>query len=427
MSFQCQRQKAALRFYDHICFMTELASSGASKPLRGIRVLDLTRVASGPFATMQLGDLGADVIKIEEPSLGDESRRYGPPFIGVESAYFLSVNRNKRSCAIDLKTPEGQALIFSMAGLCDVVIENFRPGTQEKLGVSYEDLKQNNPELIYCSITGFGASGPDAKRPGYDLILQGESGVMGITGEKDGSPMKVGTSVADMVSGLYAAQGILAAIVERKSTGRGSRLNISMLDSLASLLTFNAGIYFATGESPTRRGNEHPTICPYETFEVKDGWLNLGLANDKFWELFCERVGSSKLSNDSRFRSAPERVRHATELRPLVAEILRDESRDHWIEVLGSVGIPCGAIRTVQEVCESEQMTSRNMIITMEHATLGPVRNIDTPIRIDDPEPRHVIAPPVLGGDTRQVLEELLELSPAEIELLEEKGVIRCG
>ncbi len=248
--------------------------------LSGVRVLDLCRVVSGPFATMQLGDLGADVLKVETPGSGDESPTYGPPFPGGESAYFMSVNRNKRSCAIDLKSPAGRGLVVRLAAAADVMVENFRPGTLERLGLGYDVLAQNNDRLILCAITGFGRSGPQADRPGYDLIVQGESGVMEITGEPDGPPVKVGTSIADLVTGLYCAQAVLAALARRGRTGTGGRVDVSMLDAMASLLTFNAGIYFATGASPRRRGNAHPTISPYETFEAADGWLNIGIAND---------------------------------------------------------------------------------------------------------------------------------------------------
>jgi crotonobetainyl-CoA:carnitine CoA-transferase CaiB-like acyl-CoA transferase len=261
-----------------------------SAPLGNVRVLDLCRVVSGPFATMQLGDLGADVVKLEEPGRGDESRSYGPPFLGSESAYFLSVNRNKRSCAIDLKSKCGCELIVRLASAADVVVENFRPGTLERLGLGYDVLSRENKRLILCSISGFGRTGAYANRPGYDLIIQGESGVMDVTGEAHGSPMKVGISIADLVTGLYAAQAVLAALMQRDRTGCGGRVDVAMLDAMASLLTFNAGIYFATGQSPGRRGNAHPTISPYETFQAADGWINVGVANHKFWIAFCEAM-----------------------------------------------------------------------------------------------------------------------------------------
>ncbi|WP_270937626.1 CaiB/BaiF CoA transferase family protein, partial [Falsiroseomonas oryzae] len=319
-------------------------------PLAGIRVLDLTRVVSGPFATMLLADLGADVAKVEEPGRGDESRSYGPPFQGGESAYFLSINRNKRSLALDLKSEAGRAAALALAAQADVVVENFRPGALDRLGLGWEALQAVNPRLILCSITGFGREGPDAGRPGYDLIIQGEAGVMDITGVPDGPPTKVGTSIADLVTGLFASQAVLAALRRRDlQGGRGSRVEVAMLDALASLLTFNAGIYFATGRSPARRGNAHATIVPYETFEAADGWVNIGVANDKFWALFCGVAGCEGLRDDPRFARAPDRVAHRAELLPLLAPLIRAEPRRHWVAALGAAGVPCGEIRRVGE------------------------------------------------------------------------------
>lgn len=402
-------------------------AQGDSKLLSDITVLDLTRVVSGPFATMQLGDLGAQIVKIEEPEHGDDSRAFGPPFIGGESAYFLSVNRNKKSVAIDLKTPAGKELLLKLVESADVLVENFRPGTMARLGLEEANLKVRNPNLIYCSITGFGTSGPDAQRPGYDLILQGESGIMDITGDPDGQPTKVGTSVGDMIAGLYATQAILAALYKRKSGGAARSVHVSMLDSLASLLTFNAGIYYATGDSPTRRGNEHPTICPYETFQVSDGWLNLGVANDKFWHLFCQVTGAQTLEADPRFKSAPLRVTNRKELRPLVTELLTSNTRAHWMSALGRAGIPCGEIKTIQEVCEAPQLKSRGMVIHMEHPTAGTVMNIDSPIRVDDKNAADDAPPPLLGQHTRTVLEHLAGISQSDLDVLESEGVIRVS
>src|SRR5262245_2175278 len=300
-------------------------SSSSTGPLAGLRVLDLTRVVSGPFATMQLGDLGADVAKIEQPGSGDDSRAFGPPFPGGESAYFLSVNRNKRGCAIDFKSDAGKDVLLRLASVADVVVENFRPGTLERLGLGYDVLASANPRLILCSVTGFGRSGPDADRPGYDLIIQGESGVMDITGEAGGPPTKVGTSIADMVSGLYATQAVLAALMRRERTGQGGRVDVSMLDAMASLLTFNAGIYFSTGQSPARRGSAHATISPYEPYEAADGWVNVGVANDKFWTLFCPAIGHPDLASDARFAKAPDRVVNRAALKDILTPIFRQE------------------------------------------------------------------------------------------------------
>lgn len=382
------------------------ASGGEA--LSGIRVLDLCRVVSGPFATLQLGDLGADVVKVEDPRAGDESRRYGPPFVNGESAYFLSVNRNKRSCTIDLKSPAGRDVALALAGVADVVVDNFRPGTLDKWGLSWEALSACNPRLIQCSITGFGRTGPDADRPGYDLVIQGESGVMDITGEADGPPMKVGTSIADLVTGLYAAQSVLAALMRRERTGAGGRVDVSMLDAMASLLTFNAGMYFATGESPKRRGNVHPTISPYETFEASDGWINVGVANDKFWALFCGVIGRRDLEADPRFDAAPRRAANRTILAGILSPILASRTRAGWLADLRAAGIPAGAIKAVGEVCEAPQLVARGMVQSVAHRVSGDVRFIARPTRFDDRPPAPSTAPPLLGEHTAEVLSEWL-------------------
>jgi crotonobetainyl-CoA:carnitine CoA-transferase CaiB-like acyl-CoA transferase len=382
--------------------------SSSTEALSGIKVLDLCRVVSGPFATMHLGDLGADVVKIEDPRIGDESRRYGPPFVNGESSYFLSVNRNKRSCAIDLKSPAGRDAALALANVADVVIDNFRPGTLDKWGLSYAALSADNPKLIQCSISGFGRTGPDASRPGYDLILQGESGVMDITGDPDGPPMKVGTSIADLVTGLYASQAVLAALVKRERSGVGGSVDVSMLDAMASLLTFNAGMYFASGVSPKRRGNVHPTISPYETFEANDGWLNVGVANDKFWSLFCSVVDRKEIETDTRFDKAPKRAANRAALAEILKPIFRSRPRDHWLDVLGKAGIPCGAIRTVGEVCESPQLVQRDMVQTVAHGVAGDVKFIVRPLRFDDLPPGPSTPPPTLGEHTIEVFEDWL-------------------
>jgi crotonobetainyl-CoA:carnitine CoA-transferase CaiB-like acyl-CoA transferase len=395
------------------------------KPLEGVRVLDLSRVVSGPFCTMLLGDLGADVIKIEEPAHGDDSRAFGPPFVAGESAYYLSVNRNKRSCAVNLKDPEGAALVRRLAADCDVFVSNFRPGALERLGLDAASLRQAHPRLVTCGITGFGATGPDAARPGYDLVIQGESGIMDITGEPDGLPTKVGTSIADLVTGQFAAQGILAALLARTATGQGRHLEISMLDCMASLLTFNAGIYFATGDSPQRRGNAHPTIAPYETFRTADGWINIGVANDKFWQLFCQVIERPDLAADPRFAQAGERVRRRAELVPLVAGIIRARPRSHWIAALARAGVPYGDIRSVREVCEAPQLVGRGMVVDLPHPTAGPVRNVLSPFRFDDQPLQDHRAPPLLGQHTREVL-GAIGLQGQDVDALARRGVVRC-
>ena len=396
--------------------------SYSTEALSGIKVLDLCRVVSGPFATMHLGDLGADVVKVEDPRVGDESRRYGPPFVNGESSYFLSVNRNKRSCAIDLKSPAGRDAVIALAKAADVVIDNFRPGTLDKWGLSYAALSASNPKLIQCSISGFGRTGPDANRPGYDLILQGESGVMDITGDPDGPPTKVGTSIADLVTGLYASQAVLAALMKRERSGVGGRVDVSMLDAMASLLTFNAGMYFASGESPKRRGNVHPTISPYETFEACDGWFNLGVANDKFWSLFCAVIGRSDLETDPRFESAPKRAANRGALGGILRPIFKAEPRDRWLQMFGGAGIPCGAIRTVGEVCEAPQLVRRDMIQGVTHRVAGEVRFVARPLRFDDKPPAPSTPPPTLGEHTVEVFENWLGWTRREVLDFASKG-----
>lgn len=384
-------------------------------PLAGIKILDLCRVVSGPFATMLLGDLGADVLKIEEPRQGDEARTYGPPFAGGESAYFLSVNRNKRSCALDLKSPGGRELVLRLASTADIVIENFRPGTMERLGLGFETLRRENPRLLYCGISGFGRSGPEASRPGYDLILQGESGVMDITGEADGPPTKVGTSIADLITGLYAAQAVMAALAQRQRTGEGGRVDVSMLDAMASLLTFNAGMYFASGESPKRRGNAHPTISPYETFRASDGWFNLGVANDRFWNSFCTTLERPDLLADPRFARASGRAALRSELKTILEPVFVAKTRDHWTTLFGDAGIPCGAIRSVGEVCEAVRLAERGVARSMEHPTAGTLRYLASAVRFDDQPPPEARRPPLLGEHTSEILSEWLELDSAEM------------
>jgi crotonobetainyl-CoA:carnitine CoA-transferase CaiB-like acyl-CoA transferase len=387
--------------------------SSSNLPLAGLKILDLSRVVSGPFCTMILGDLGADVVKVEEPKLGDESRSYGPPFQNGESSYFLSVNRNKRSIAIDLKSSDGIALVLQLVETADVFVENFRPGTADRLGLGFEQLRSRNATLVYCSISGFGRTGPDATRPGYDLIVQGEAGLMDITGHPDGPPTKVGTPIADLVAGLYASQAITAALLARRVSGCGRRVDIAMSDSVASLLAFNAGIYFATGESSRRRGNFHPTISPYETFEAADGWINIGVANDKFWTLFCDAIGRPELLTDSRFATPSARVTHRLALVELIAPILRRESRDAWVARLGKAGVPCGAIRTVAEVCEATQLVSRGMIFRMQHPTVPEICSIATPFRFDDQTLRAPLPPPLLDQHRAEILRDWLKRSPS--------------
>ena len=394
------------------------------RPLEGIRILDLTRVLSGPYCTMLLGDLGAEVIKVERPGEGDDTRSFAPPFQGDQAAYFLSVNRNKKSITLDMKNEQGKEILWRLLDLSDVLVENFRPGAMERLGFGYEAVTNRRPAIIYCSISGFGDSGPQKDRPGYDVIVQGEAGIMDLTGPRDGPPHKVGTSIADLVSGLTAVQGILAALYTAKIDGRGQRVLVSMYEAVAALLTFNASIYFATGNTPKRRGNEHATIVPYETFEASDGWINLGVANDDIWRRFCAAVGTAELATDRRFANAPDRVRNRDALVPLIKTVIKQRSRDEWLKLLDDSGVPCGAIRTVAEVCDSEVLRARGMIAEMPHASAGNVKGIKSAIHLSETVLDTYTAPPKLGEHTNEVLTRLLGYSSDKVNALRREGVV---
>lgn len=394
------------------------------KPLDGIRVVDLTRVLAGPYCTMMLADMGAEVIKIEEPEKGDDTRAFGPPFVGGEAAYYLSVNRNKKSCTLNLKAKEGKAILRRLIESADVLVENFRPGTMERLEFGYRQVSAWQPRLVYCSISGFGETGPDAGRPGYDLIVQGEAGIMDLTGDPDGPPFKVGTAVADLVSGIMAAQGVTLALYARERTGRGQRVEVAMLDAVASLLAYNSGIFFATGESPTRRGNRHPTIVPYETFRASDGWLNIGVANDSLWAKYCQVIERPDLQDDPRFATAPKRVENREELIPLLSQLMAKRTRQEWIQALDGAGIPCGQIRTVGEVCTSPHLLARGMIVDLPHPTAGTVKATGIPIGLSETPGAAQSAPPLLGQHTVEILTDLLGFAPDEVTAFRRAGVI---
>ena len=394
------------------------------RPLEGLRVVDLTRVLSGPYCTMQLGDLGAEVIKVEQPGKGDDTRAFAPPFQGKEAAYFLSVNRNKKSITLDMKSARGKEVLWRLIEKGDILVENFRPGAMDRLGFGYVAVAKRRPSLIYASISGFGDTGPQKDRPGYDVIVQGEAGVMDITGPRDGAPHKVGAAIGDLVSGLYATQGILAALHTRQATGQGQHVSISMFEAVASLLTFNASIFFATGDSPRRRGNEHPTIVPYETFEAADGWVNVGVANDDLWQRFCAAAERLDLRDDPRFAKASDRVRNREVLVPIVRDLVKRHTRDEWLKRLDKAGVPSGAIRTVGEVCESDLLKARDMIAEMAHASAGTVKAIKSPVHLSGTLLDGYVAPPTLGQHTREVLGGLLGYGAAEIDAMAREGVI---
>jgi formyl-CoA transferase/CoA:oxalate CoA-transferase len=400
-----------------------LNNAGSSPgPLDGLVIVDLTRVLSGPYCTMQLADMGARVIKVEQPGRGDDTRAWGPPFIGAESAYFLSINRNKESLTLDLKS--GRAVLERLLDRADVLVENFRPGTMERLGLGYAAVAARWPRLVYCSISGFGQTGPRRDQPGYDAVVQAEGGLMSITGEADGPAFRLGVAIADIVSGMFAAQGIALALLARARTGRGQHVDIGMLDSTAALLTYQAAIYFATGQSPTRMGNRHPTIVPYETFEASDGEFVLAVGSEGLWRRFCELLDAPAVAEDPRFATNRDRVSHYEILRPLLAERIRQRSRAEWIERLMAAGVPCGSVRDVSEVLRDPQMTAREMIAAVEHAALGSVKVLGVPIKLSETPGTVRSGPPTLGQHTDQILRTDLGFSDADITRLRQNGTV---
>jgi crotonobetainyl-CoA:carnitine CoA-transferase CaiB-like acyl-CoA transferase len=390
-------------------------------PLDGIRVIDLTRVLAGPYCTMLLADMGARVIKVEQPGRGDDTRAWMPPALAGESAYFLSINRNKESLTLDFKHPDGRALLRRLAARADILVENFRPGALAKLGLDYASLAAENPRLVYASVSGFGQTGPRRDEPGYDAVLQGEGGLMSVTGPADGPPYRLGVAIVDIVSGMLAAYGIVAALFARERTGRGQMVDVAMLDAVAALLTYQAGNFFATGAVPQRMGNRHPNIVPYETFAASDGDFVLAVGNDDLWQQFCK---AADLDLGERFATNRQRVAGYDELRPILAAQLRSASRADWIARLRAAGVPCGSVRDIREVFADPQVAAREMLVSIEHATIGPLQLLGLPIKLSDTPGTIRAAPPTLGAHTTQVLERDLGLPAAEIERLRALHVV---
>jgi crotonobetainyl-CoA:carnitine CoA-transferase CaiB-like acyl-CoA transferase len=395
-----------------------------SGPLAGTLVIDFTRVLSGPYCTMLLADMGARVIKIEQRGKGDDTRAWGPPFIGSESAYFLSINRNKESLTLDLKQPDAAGILDRLLERADMLVENFRPGTMERLGYGYESVAARWPHLVYCSISGFGQTGPRRNQPGYDAIMQGEGGLMSITGHRDGSPVRLGVAISDIVSGMFAAQGITLALLARERTGRGQRVDIGMLDSTAALLTYQAAICFATGQAPERMGNRHPTIVPYETFDASDGDLVLAVGNDDLWRTFCAAIDLPALAADPRFETNQARVERYAELRPVLADRLRMKTRAEWIAALRARGVPCGSVRDVREVVDDPQLAAREMVQSIDHAAAGTLRLLGVPIKLSDTPGAVRTAPPTLGQHTDAILRDDVGLDDEQRAALRRRGVV---
>jgi len=375
--------------------------------LDGITVLDLTRVLSGPYCTMLLGDMGARVIKIEQPGRGDDTRAWGPPFIAGESTYFLSINRNKESVTLDFKTPRGREILDDLVARADVFVENFRPGTLRRIGLDYESLRQKHPRLIYCSISGFGQTGPRAAQPGYDAVMQAEGGLMSVTGDPGGPPFRMGVAIADLTAGLLAAQGISLALFVRERTGAGQFVDVALFDAVVSLLSYQASAHLNASFTPSRMGNRHPQIAPYDVFAASDGEFFLAVGNDEQFARLCAAAGLEALTRDERFATNPSRVTNYPQLRDRLGVVLRDRTRAVWIAVLTAAGVPCGAVREIPEVLEDPQVKAREMIAAVEHATAGAVKVLGVPLKLSGTPGSVRSGPPALGQHTDRVLTEL--------------------
>ena len=394
-------------------------------PLAGLRVFDLTRVLAGPTCVQMLADLGADVIKIEKPGSGDDTRGFAPPVMpGTgESAYFTGVNRNKRSVTLDIATPEGQAIARRLIAQSDILVENFKVGTLPRYGLGYEQLHAAHPGLIYCSITGFGQTGPYAPRPGYDSLIQAMGGVMSLTGEPDGMPQKVGVPVADLFAGLYGCIGILAALRHRAATGRGQQIDIGMLDTHVAWLANQGMNYLATGDNPARLGNQHPNIVPYQVFPTEDGYIVLSIGNDPTFRRFCEGFALTHLLEDERFATNAARVRNRALVTDTLTPVMRGHPTAWWVEKLEALKIGCGPINRLAEVFADPHVIARGMLVQME-ASAGPVTVIANPVRLSETPVDYRVAPPRLGEHTDAVLGERLGMSEAELADLRTRGVI---
>jgi len=404
--------------------MNSAATAGA---LDGLTILDLSRVLSGPYCTMLAADMGARVIKIEHPVRGDDTRAWGPPFQAGESAYYLSINRNKESVAIDFKRPEGRRAIEALAAKADVIVENFRPGTLDALGFGYRDLAARHPGLIYVSISGFGLAGPRRDEPGYDAVVQAEGGLMSITGMPDGPPVRLGVAVADIAAGMFAFQGLLLALIARGRTGRGQLVDVSLLDAVTALLTYQAARYFATDEVPERTGNRHTAIAPYDTFDVADGVLVLAVGTDAQWQQCCAVIGATELAADSRLATNAGRVAHYAALQSALARILSRLQLGDLVARLRAAGVPCGAVRSIDEALADPQTLARAMVETIDHPTIGTIRQLGVPVKLSATPGGIRTPPPRLGEHTRAVLTELASLSSADVDQLVRDRVARVS
>jgi crotonobetainyl-CoA:carnitine CoA-transferase CaiB-like acyl-CoA transferase len=392
-------------------------------PLDGIKVVDLSAALTGPFCTQLLADFGAEVLKIEPPGKGDMLRAFGPPYLKGESPYFLLTNRNKRGITLDITKEKGREILIRLAKDADVFIENYRPSVKKKLKIDYDTLKEINPRLIYCSISGFGQTGPYAERAGFDPIAQGMSGIASITGWKHTGPVRVGVAIGDSLGGIFAAYGILMAIIERERSGQGQRVETSLLEGLISVLGFQAAKYFATGERPEPLGNDHGMVSPYGTFKTKDSFINIAAGNQGMWERLAEALGLGHLIREERFRTVPDRVTNRSELGKLLEEKLGEKTTKEWGEILNEVGVANGPILHIDEVFQDPQVLHQEMLVEMDHPTIGKIKNIGFPVKLSRTPAAVRRPPPLLGQHTEDLLKEL-GYGPQEIETLRKEKII---
>jgi len=393
-------------------------------PLNGVRVLDLSRVLAGPYCTMFLGDLGAEVVKVEQPGVGDDTRGWGPPFAGGESAYFLCVNRNKKSLTLDLKSPEGRDLLRRLGKTADVLIENFRPGTMERLELGEKELRAVNPRLIYASLSGFGADGPMRDWPGYDVIVQAWGGLMSITGMPDGEPVKVGVAIIDVVAGLMLGKSIVAALFAREKLGVGQKIDTSLLEAEVACLINVGSNYLVEGKVPERWGNAHPSIVPYQSFKTADGYLVIGVASEGIWKRFCQAIGKAELIDDPRFAKNPNRVENRAELITMLSETFVTRESKTWMKILNEAGVPCAPVQTIDQVFSDPQVIQRAMLAEVQHPTAGTIRMAGIPVKFSKTPAAIRMPPPLLGQHTREILGVWLGMKSDEIDALQRKSVI---
>ncbi len=393
-----------------------------SGPLADLLIVDLTRALAGPYCTLMLGDLGARVIKVEAPS-GDDTRGWGPPFLGGESTYFMSVNRNKESITLNLKDPRGQEILHRLLARADVLVENFRPGIMDRLGFGYAPVHERYPRIVYVSISGFGQDGPARERTAYDLILQGMGGLMGMTGEEGGAPVRVGVAIADICAGMFAAYGVLAALRVRDRTGEGQWIDAAMLDGQIAWLTYQAGNYFATEKNPARLGSAHPSIVPYQAFRTADGYVNVAVGSESIWERFCAAIARPDLAADTRFRTNPDRVAHREELLPVLEPIFTARPTAHWRPLLDEAGVPNGPIYLLSELFADPQVAHREMVVELDHPAAGRIRQTNVPLKFSATPGAVRTPPPLLGEHTAAILREL-SYDDQAIESLKHDAVV---